>query len=70
VWGEAVMAIAVPKPGEVMAREEVIDWCGQNLAGFKKPKYIEFAEALPRNAALKVVKGELRKNFGKSVRYD
>jgi fatty-acyl-CoA synthase len=70
VWGEAVMAIVVPKPGEELDPGEIKDWCAANLAGFKKPKHIEFAEALPRNAAMKVVKGELRKRYGRSVRYE
>jgi len=69
VWGEAVMAVVVPKPGEEITAEEVKSWCAQNLAGYKKPKYVEFAEILPRNAAMKVVKGELRKLYGKSIRY-
>jgi acyl-CoA synthetase (AMP-forming)/AMP-acid ligase II len=70
VWGEAVMAVVVPKQGEQLTKEEVIDWCKDRLASYKKPKYVEFMEALPRNAAMKVVKGELRKKFGKSVRYE
>ena len=70
VWGEAVMAVVVPKPGEELTREEVIDWCAEHLAGYKKPKYVEFMEALPRNAAMKVVKGELRSAYGKSIRYE
>jgi acyl-CoA synthetase (AMP-forming)/AMP-acid ligase II len=69
-WGEAVMAIVVTKPGEEMTKEEVKDWCARNLAGYKKPKHVKFAEALPRNAAMKVVKGELRNQYGKSVRYE
>lgn len=51
-------------------RHSGIGLLNRHLAGFKKPKYVEFAEALPRNAALKVVKGELRNKFGKSVRYE
>ncbi len=70
VWGESVMAVVVPKPGETLTKEEVVDWCAQHLAGYKKPKYVEFMEALPRNAAMKVVKGELRALYGKSVRYE
>jgi len=70
VWGESVMAVVVPKPGEELTAEEVIDWCGQHLASYKKPKRVEFMEALPRNAAMKVVKGELRTLYGKSVRYE
>jgi fatty-acyl-CoA synthase len=70
VWGESVMAIVVPKQGEEISQEEVIEWCSRHLAGFKKPKHVELAEALPRNAAMKVVKGELRRKYGKSIRYD
>jgi acyl-CoA synthetase (AMP-forming)/AMP-acid ligase II len=69
VWGEAVMAVVVPKPGEQLDAGEIKEWCAKNLAGYKKPKYVEFAESLPRNAAMKVVKGELRKQYGKSIRY-
>lgn len=70
VWGEAVIAIVVPKPGDELTAEEVIGWCGKHLASYKKPKHVEFMEALPRNAAMKVVKGELRALYGKSVRYE
>jgi len=70
VWGEALMAIVVAKPGENLTKGEVVRWCGQHLAGYKKPKHVEFMEALPRNAAMKVVKGELRSAYGKSIRYE
>jgi acyl-CoA synthetase (AMP-forming)/AMP-acid ligase II len=70
VWGEAVMAVVVPRPGEELSKEEVIDWCAKRLAGYKKPKHVDFVDALPRNAAMKVVKTELRARYGKSIRYD
>jgi acyl-CoA synthetase (AMP-forming)/AMP-acid ligase II len=70
VWGEAVMAVVVPKPGESLTKEEVVEWCAEHLAGYKKPRYVEFMDALPRNAAMKVVKGELRSRYGKAIRYD
>jgi acyl-CoA synthetase (AMP-forming)/AMP-acid ligase II len=60
----------VPKAGESLTREEIVDWCAQNLASYKKPKYVEFMETLPRNAAMKVVKTELRDLYGKSIRYE
>jgi long-chain acyl-CoA synthetase len=57
-WGEAVTAIVVPR-GEVdfLALEE---HCRAALAGFKVPKRWEKADTLPRNAAGKVLKRELR----------
>ncbi len=68
-WGESVLAVVVPKPGQELTAEEVIAWCASNLASYKKPKRVEFVEALPRNAAMKVLKTELRANYGKSMRY-
>jgi acyl-CoA synthetase (AMP-forming)/AMP-acid ligase II len=68
-WGESVKAIVVPKSGEVLSEKEVIDFCKKHLASYKKPKSVDFIEALPRNAMGKVMKTELRKQYGKSVKY-
>ena len=68
-WGESVKAIVVPKSGEVLSGKEVIDFCKKHLASYKKPKSVDFIEALPRNAMGKVMKTELRKQYGKSVKY-
>lgn len=68
-WGESVKAIVVPKPGEQLTEKEVIDYCKQHLASYKKPKSVDFIEALPRNAMGKVMKIELRQKYGKSVKY-
>jgi acyl-CoA synthetase (AMP-forming)/AMP-acid ligase II len=68
-WGESVKAIVAPKPGEVLSEKEVIDFCKKHLASYKKPKSVDFIEALPRNAMGKVMKTELREKYGKSVKY-
>ncbi len=68
-WGEAVKAVVVPKPGETLTEEEVIDFCKQHLASYKKPSSVDFIDALPRNPAMKVLKRVLRERYGKSVRY-
>jgi fatty-acyl-CoA synthase len=68
-WGEAVQAVVVPKPGETLTEEEVIDFCKQHLASYKKPKSVDFVDALPRNPAMKVLKRVLRERYGKAVRY-
>jgi acyl-CoA synthetase (AMP-forming)/AMP-acid ligase II len=62
-WGEQVMAIVVPKAGNPLTAEEVIDWCHQRLASFKKPAIVQFVSALPRNALGKVLRKELREQF-------
>jgi fatty-acyl-CoA synthase len=68
-WGESVKAIVVCKQGEKLSEEEIIEHCKQHLASYKKPKSVDFINALPRNAAGKVLKTELRKRYGKSVKY-
>jgi long-chain acyl-CoA synthetase len=60
VFGEQVKAALVLRPGEQATAEEIQEFCGQHLAYFKVPKYIEFMESLPRNPAGKVVKPRLK----------
>jgi len=59
-WGECVKAYIVPKKNETLTEEEVIAFCREQLASFKKPKIVQFIEALPRNTSGKVLKTTLR----------
>lgn len=59
-WGEAVKAFIVPRPGAAMSPGEVADWCRQGLAGYKRPRYVEFLAAIPRNYTGKILKADLR----------
>jgi acyl-CoA synthetase (AMP-forming)/AMP-acid ligase II len=68
-WGEAVKAVVVPKAGETLTEEEIIDFCKDRLASYKKPKSVDFTDALPRNPTMKVLKTVLRERYGKAVRY-
>lgn len=63
-WGEQVTAIVVAAPGAALDGAALSDYAGSRLAGFKKPRRIEFVDALPRNAANKVQTGVLRERFG------
>ncbi len=62
-WGESVKAIVVLKPGEIIDEQEVIEYCKSRLASYKKPKSVDFIDALPKNAAGKVMKDELLKRY-------
>jgi acyl-CoA synthetase (AMP-forming)/AMP-acid ligase II len=62
-WGESVKAFVVLKPGAQATEEEIISFCKENLASYKKPKSVEFIDALPKNLAGKVLKTELRKPY-------
>ncbi len=59
-WGEEIKAVCEPIPGQQVVEPELLAFVAQRLAGFKRPRTIEFVEELPRNAAGKVLKRELR----------
>ena len=59
-FGEAVKAFVVLKPGESATEEEIVEYCKANLASYKKPKYVEFVNDLPRSLAGKLQKYKLR----------
>jgi acyl-CoA synthetase (AMP-forming)/AMP-acid ligase II len=60
-WGENVCAVVVPRPGEKVDVDEVVATARRRLAGFKTPRHVVVVEALPVNAAGKVLKAELRR---------
>jgi len=62
-WGEQVTAVVVRRPGAVLDRDGLSAFAATRLAGFKKPRRIEFVAALPRNAANKVRTNVLREQF-------
>lgn len=62
-WGETVMAVVVQKPGSQATASELDVFCRARLGAFKVPRRYEFVAALPRNAAGKVLKRELREKY-------
>jgi long-chain acyl-CoA synthetase len=58
--GEAVKAFIQLKPGETATEEEIRAFCKKNMAGYKRPRMIEFREALPVSAVGKVLRRVLR----------
>ncbi len=59
-WGEIVKAVIILKPGQKATAEEIIEYCREKLAGYKKPAIVEFVDSLPKNAMQKVLKNVLR----------
>ncbi|TYB46772.1 acyl-CoA synthetase [Actinomadura chibensis] len=59
-WIEAVTAVVVPKPGASLTAADVHAHTRARLAGYKRPKYVVFAEALPKNPSGKILKRALR----------
>ncbi len=62
-WVESVKALVVLKEGAKASEDEIIQLCKENLAGFKKPRTVEFVKSLPKNASGKVMKVELRVKY-------
>jgi len=62
-WGEGVRAILVPR-SERVSEEELTEYCRHRLAGFKRPRSFVFIDELPRNVLGKVLKRDLREQYG------
>jgi fatty-acyl-CoA synthase len=58
-WGETPCAFVELKPGQQASAEDLIAWCRKNLAGYKCPRYVVFAE-LPKTSTGKIQKFKLR----------
>lgn len=60
VWGEAVKAVVVLKPGTSATAQEIIDAASEHLASYQKPKSVDFVDDLPKAPTGKILKRELR----------
>ena len=61
--GEAVAAVVVPAPGHALTERAIIGALRDEIATFKVPKRVFFADDLPRNAMGKVQKNVLRSKY-------
>lgn len=59
-WGEVGRAYVALRPGSRPDEESILGFCSGKLARYKIPKSVVFVDTLPRNAAGKVAKAELR----------
>jgi acyl-CoA synthetase (AMP-forming)/AMP-acid ligase II len=60
-WGEIVKACVVLKPGNMLTKDELIEYCRRSLANYKIPRSIQFSETeLPKSGSGKILKRALR----------
>jgi acyl-CoA synthetase (AMP-forming)/AMP-acid ligase II len=59
-WGESVKAVVVLRPGVQVREDELIEHCRAHLAGYKKPRSVDFVADLPKGSTGKVLKRDLR----------
>ena len=69
VWGEAVKAVVVLKDGETATEDEIIEWCRGKMAGYKKPKSVDFISEseMPRTTTGKILHRKLRERYAQSL---
>jgi acyl-CoA synthetase (AMP-forming)/AMP-acid ligase II len=63
LWGETIKAVIAPRAGATPNAKEIVAFFRERLAGYKRPRYVEFvaAERLPRSATGKLQRHVLAK---------
>jgi acyl-CoA synthetase (AMP-forming)/AMP-acid ligase II len=62
-WGEAVKAVVVLKESATATGDEIIRFCGEHLAGYKKPRSVEFWSELPKSPQGKILKRVIKESL-------
>ncbi len=60
--GEEILAAVILKPGETMTVEEMQDFVRKSMAKHKVPRYVDFVDSFPQNAAGKILKYKMRED--------
>lgn len=67
-WGEEIKAVVELRPGhhpDDATRQSILDFARERLPGFQRPRTVDFVDALPRSAAGKVLRQQVRDPFWK-----
>jgi acyl-CoA synthetase (AMP-forming)/AMP-acid ligase II len=62
-WGESVKAVVQLRSGALATEADLIAFCDSRLAGYKKPRSVDFVDELPRDAAGKLLKRQIREPY-------
>ena len=62
-WGETVKAVVVLESGASASDVEIMSFCEGKIAGYKRPRSVDFTNELPRNPTGKILKRELREKY-------
>jgi long-chain acyl-CoA synthetase len=66
-WGEAVKAVVALHPGIELSEQEIINFCGERLAAYKKPKSVEIWKDLPKGSSGKILRRKVREEYWKGL---
>jgi acyl-CoA synthetase (AMP-forming)/AMP-acid ligase II len=66
-WGEAVHAVVILHEGQSATDGEIMDWCKDKIAGYKRPKTVSFIreDEMPRTGTGKILHRILRERYGR-----
>ncbi|MEO6888096.1 MAG: AMP-binding protein [Ktedonobacteraceae bacterium] len=67
LWGETVKAVVQLRPGASATADEMITFCGEQLADYKKPRSVDFVAEMPRNPTGKLLKTQIRAPYWKGT---
>ena len=66
-YGEEILACVILKEGAELTREELLDYIRSHMARHKVPRYLEFTDAFPMNAAGKILKYKMREEYAERL---
>lgn len=62
-WGESVKAVVVKALESNLEPKDIISYCADNIAGYKKPKSVDFVTELPKSPVGKILKKVIRESY-------
>ena len=62
-WGEAVKAVVVLREDIAVTEDDIIEHCRKTLASMKKPKTVDFVDALPKSAVGKILRRKVKEPY-------
>ena len=63
-FGEGIKAVCTLTPGKTLTPEALISFTGTLIAGYKKPRYVEFVDALPMTSDNEIDRVKIKEMYG------
>ena len=62
-FGEGIKAVCALNQGSELTKDELIEFCGRHIAGYKKPRYVQFIDALPKTEDGRVDREQIKTDY-------
>ncbi len=67
MWGERVHAVVSLTPDSSLTSEDILEWCKNNISGYKRPRSVDIRKELPKSPVGKILKREIRDEYWKGA---